>query len=83
MLFWHIVVAVAAVEVDVLEPEAVKHLPPTGPCDMPELMQRIMADGGEVASYLIKDYWLDVGNIGSLEKARKDFSAWKESSNGG
>lgn len=62
----------------ILEPQANDYLPSSGPCDMPELIERIMAAGQEVASYLIKEYWLDVGNIGSLEKARKDFAEWKE-----
>ena len=62
----------------ILDPRAIEFLPSSGPCDMPELIERIMADGQEVASYLIKEYWLDVGNIGSLEKARKDFAEWKE-----
>jgi NDP-sugar pyrophosphorylase family protein len=60
----------------VLEPQAVKHLPPSGPCDVPELIDRIMSSGEEVASYLIEDYWLDVGNNDNLEKARKDFAEW-------
>lgn len=67
----------------ILEPDAIEYLPKSGPCDMPELIELLMTGGREVASYLIPEYWLDVGNIGSLEKARKDFSAWKESSNGG
>jgi NDP-sugar pyrophosphorylase family protein len=61
----------------ILEPGAIQYLPQSGPCDMPELIGRIMAAGQEVASYLIEDYWLDVGNIDNLEKARKDFSKWK------
>ena len=61
----------------ILEPGAVEYLPPYGPCDMPDLIERIMAEGEEVASYLIDDYWLDVGNIDNLEKARKDFTEWK------
>ncbi len=66
-----------------LDPRAIESLPSSGPCDMPELIERIMKGGQEVASYNIKEYWLDVGNIDSLEKARKDFAEWKESSNGG
>ena len=61
----------------ILEPKAVQSLPPSGPCDMPDLIERIMSNGEEVASYLIEDYWLDVGNLGNLEKARQDYSIWE------
>ena len=61
----------------VLEPGAIGYLPASGPCDMPELIERLMGSGQEVASYLIEDYWLDVGSMDNLEKARKDFAAWE------
>jgi NDP-sugar pyrophosphorylase family protein len=62
----------------ILEPRAVQYLPASGPCDMPELIERVMSCGEEVASYLIEEYWLDVGNIDNLEKARKDFAEWEK-----
>jgi NDP-sugar pyrophosphorylase family protein len=62
----------------ILEPRAVEFLPPSGPCDMPDFIERIMAGGEEVASYPIDEYWLDVGNIDNLEKARKDFADWED-----
>src|SRR5260221_10873421 len=57
----------------VLSPAVVAALP-TGTClDMPDLIQSILDRGGHVAAYAIEKYWIDIGRIEDLERARAEF----------
>lgn len=41
--------------------------------DMPMLLQRLMERRQRVCVYRIDDYWIDIGQMNDLERARKDF----------
>ncbi len=57
----------------VLSPEAVAGVP-RGTClDMPALFERLIRSGRVTAAYPIRDYWVDVGRIEELEKARREW----------
>jgi NDP-sugar pyrophosphorylase family protein len=55
------------------EPEAVDYIEPGEPIDFPTLLERIMADGKEVASHHHAGYWRDIGNRDDYEMAVADF----------
>ena len=59
----------------VLAPELVASVAPGTRVDMPTLLQRVVADGGEVGVYGAFDYWLDVGHMDDYERAQKDVGA--------
>ncbi len=44
-----------------------------GYLDMPTLVQSLINQGGEVSAFPIREYWLDVGRIDDLERARLDY----------
>jgi NDP-mannose synthase len=42
---------------------------PEGPCQFPDLVQRLLAAGQNVAAYSSDAEWFDVGTVGELERA--------------
>jgi dTDP-glucose pyrophosphorylase len=46
--------------------------------DMTDLIQKLLDEGRTVASFLIREYWLDVGNFQDYEKAQKDVATLVE-----
>jgi dTDP-glucose pyrophosphorylase len=55
-----------------LSAETLRRVPPGGHIDMPELMQSLVAHGQRVQIYRIEEYWIDIGRIDDLERARRD-----------
>lgn len=53
-------------------------LPPAGRFDATQLIQAAMDAGRPVYSYLIEEYWLDMGRIEDYEKANTDVKRWME-----
>jgi dTDP-glucose pyrophosphorylase/CBS domain-containing protein len=52
---------------------SVHHLIPTGGrMDMTELIQRLLEEGRTVASFPIREYWLDIGQHTDYEQAQED-----------
>ena len=45
---------------------------------MPELLARIMADGGRVRVHTTNEYWLDIGRVADYEQAQTDFENMRE-----
>ena len=43
--------------------------------DMPDLFNEIIDDGGMSAAFPIHEYWIDIGQLDDLEKARNEFPA--------
>lgn len=43
--------------------------------DMPDLFNEIIEDGGMSAAFPIHEYWIDIGQLDDLEKARDEFPA--------
>lgn len=57
----------------ILSPQVNQFIKDGEPLDMPELFLRAM-QAGEIASvYPIRDYWMDIGRIEDLERARVEF----------
>lgn len=55
-----------------LEPSAQRDIPPTGRCDMTDLIQRLLDEGRTVACYPIVEYWLDIGQPADYLQAQAD-----------
>ena len=59
----------------VLEPEILELLDMEMFLDMPELFRRMIAKNWPTTVFPIREYWIDVGKISDLEKAKFDFSS--------
>lgn len=57
----------------VLSPAIVASLEAGAYLDMPDLIQSVLDRGGHVAAYTIDEYWIDIGRIEDLERARAEF----------
>jgi dTDP-glucose pyrophosphorylase/CBS domain-containing protein len=44
--------------------------------DMPELIQRLMADHRTVVGFPVHEYWLDIGQLEQYEQAQTDAQSW-------
>jgi NDP-mannose synthase len=51
------------------EPRALSHLPAEGPCQFPELVERLLEAGEHVAAYRSDAEWYDIGTIGEYDRA--------------
>jgi len=61
--------------INMLSPEALDLIPPSGPFDMPALMQAVAAAGSPPAIYPLREYWLDIGHLEDLQRAQDDIVA--------
>lgn len=57
----------------VLSPEVIAELEPGTPLDMPDLLARLTARGDTVSVFPLREYWLDIGRIEDLERARGEY----------
>jgi dTDP-glucose pyrophosphorylase len=57
----------------ILEPEALKHLSFNSYCDMPNFLTRLVKDDLHVATFPIREYWLDIGHHDNLMRAATDY----------
>ena len=55
----------------VYEARALRHLP-EGPCQFPELVHRLLAEGETVAACETDADWYDIGTVGEYERAAAD-----------
>ncbi|RMH18069.1 MAG: nucleotidyltransferase, partial [Acidobacteria bacterium] len=56
----------------ILEPEVHRRVERGRPCDMPELIGRLLDDGRPVIGFPVHEYWLDVGDMESYARALDD-----------
>lgn len=56
----------------VLSPELFSRLQPVRRIDMPDLMRDLIGDGRRVAAFPVTEYWIDIGRIEDLERARSE-----------
>lgn len=56
----------------VLSPTVLPRLKPTRRIDMPDLMRDLIASGRRVAAFPVTEYWIDIGRIEDLERARSE-----------
>jgi NDP-sugar pyrophosphorylase family protein len=59
----------------VYEPAALRHLPGKGPCQFPDLVQRLIESGERVAAYRSEAEWFDIGTLAEHERAVRE---WEE-----
>ena len=57
----------------VLSPEVIAELEPGTPLDMPDLLARLTERGDTVSVFPLREYWLDIGRIEDLERARQEY----------
>ncbi len=53
-----------------IEPAVYEYIPKKTRLNMTELMERLIANHKSVVSFPIHEFWLDIGRLGDLEKAR-------------
>jgi dTDP-glucose pyrophosphorylase len=56
----------------VLSPDVLQRLQPARHIDMPNLMRQIIDTGRRVAAFPVTEYWIDIGRIEDLERARSE-----------
>lgn len=56
----------------VLSPEVLSLIPGEASYNMPQLIRDLIASGQTVRKYILEDYWLDIGQMESYERAQKD-----------
>lgn len=56
----------------VLAAELLDYVPSNRPFNITELVQLLVAEGKTVASFPIREYWLDIGRMPDYEQAQKD-----------
>lgn len=57
-----------------IEPSVLRLLPRNTHLDMPQLFEKLIAQGLETAVFPIREYWLDIGQIADYNRAKLDFS---------
>lgn len=57
----------------VVSPAALVHVPSDSYFDMTMLFERLIAANSTTCAFPIRDYWVDVGRIEELEKARREW----------
>ena len=58
----------------VFQPAALKHIPNDTYFGMDTLLQTLIRENENVTRYLIKDYWLDIGQIDDFQQAREQYT---------
>lgn len=71
-IFSHLVSA----GVNVLAPETLEYIPRDSFFDMPDLFKLLLAHDKPVHTYLIEDYWLDIGRARDYERANTEFQLY-------
>lgn len=59
----------------VLQPEVVDLIPHDQEFNIPELIDTVIAREGEVATFPLREYWLDIGRKEDYERAHAEFEA--------
>lgn len=59
----------------VLAPQALSMLSAGEPCDMPNLLNRVAQQEQETAVFPVREYWLDLGQIEDLNRAKNEYNA--------
>ncbi len=60
-----------------LEPIVCQYVAADEHLDMPELIQRLLADHRRVISFPVREYWLDIGLPDDYLRAQDDVKTWK------
>ena len=57
----------------VIEPSVIKMIPQNEFFDMDNLIKKMIFNKQKVLSFVLNDYWLDIGHVEALEMARKEW----------
>lgn len=57
----------------VLDPATLDHIPRDSYFDMPTLFEKLLAMKREIAPFPIREYWLDIGRLDDLERAKGEY----------
>lgn len=57
----------------VLSPRHIDKIPKNTFYDMPDLINKLVEDGENIASFPVHEYWLDIGEQSQYERAQADF----------
>ena len=60
-----------------LQPEVLQFVPDQTSSDMTQLIQRLLDSGRKVASFPLREYWLDIGQVADYEQAQEDVEKGK------
>ena len=55
-----------------LQPSVYEYIPNNEYFDMTSLIQKLLDDNRKVASFLVLEYWLDIGQMADYEQAQRD-----------
>lgn len=58
-----------------LNPSVTRLIPQGQPFDIPELIDRLIADKRTVVCFPIREYWLDIGKADQYDQAKADFAS--------
>lgn len=56
----------------VLSPELLDRVPPGQRCDITDLIKGLISEGKRTASFPVREYWLDIGQMPDYERAQVD-----------
>lgn len=56
-----------------LSPLVFEHIRDGEPLDMPDLINRVKDAGHKVSVFLVREYWMDIGRIEDLDRARAEY----------
>ena len=56
-----------------LSPVVFDHVTPGEPLDMPDLVDRVKDAGHKVSVFPVREYWMDIGRIEDLDRARAEY----------
>ncbi|MDG0817350.1 nucleotidyltransferase family protein [Bdellovibrio svalbardensis] len=57
----------------VLSPKVLQHIPKDEYYDMPSLFNALSNSNAKTGSYIIKEYWLDIGRMSDYERAQAEY----------
>ena len=63
----------ASMGIYVINKRVLSLIPENERFDMPDLVQRLLAEQAQVVSYESEDLWFDIGTMADLEKAKEEF----------
>ena len=61
-----------------LNPEVLEYIPNNTFFDMPTLFEHLISANQATAAYPLREYWLDIGRMGDLEKANQQIGTLTE-----
>ncbi|HET7760232.1 MAG TPA: sugar phosphate nucleotidyltransferase [Gaiellaceae bacterium] len=68
----------ASMGIYVYDERALAHLPAEGPCQFPDLIQRLLAEGETIAAFRSDAEWFDIGTVPEHQRAVEAFEQHPE-----